>query len=86
MDVLIERIQEKNSWGKNELTLLLNERASKYSQKVMKGNEAMNSYVKENIVVDTIMHTMTKVQEKPSWGKNIVCDIIFKKLAEEVSS
>ena len=86
MEVLIERIQEKNSWGKNELTKLLSERALKYSTKVMKGNETMDSYVKENIVVDTITHTIAKVQEKPSWGKNVVCDIIFKKLAEEVSS
>jgi len=85
MEVLIERINEKNSWGKNELTKLLNERVSKYSQKVIKGTGTMDSYVKENIVVDTLNHTILKIQEKQSWGKNVVCDIIFKKMAEELS-
>ena len=86
MEVLIERIQEKNSWGKNELTLLINGTLSKYSNKVMRGTEAMESYVKENIVCDTLLHVIAKIQEKNSWGKNVVCDMIFKKLAEEVSS
>ncbi len=86
MEVLIERIQEKNSWGKNELTLLISSTLSKYSNKVMRGTEAMESYVKENIVCDTLTHVLVKVQEKPSWGKNVVCDMIFKKLTEEVSS
>jgi hypothetical protein len=45
----------------------------------------MDSYVKENIVVDTLNHTILKIQEKQSWGKNVVCDIIFKKMAEELS-
>ena len=86
MEVLIERIQEKNSWGKNELTLLIGGTLSKYSNKVMRRTEAMGSYVKENIVCDTLTYVLAKVQEKPSWGKNVVCDMIFKKLAEEVSS
>ena len=86
MEVLIERIQEKNSWGKNELTLLVNKTLSKYSNKVMCGTEAMESYVKENIVCDTLTYILMKVQEKNSWGKNVICDMIFKKLAEEVSS
>ena len=86
MEVLIERIQEKNSWGKNELTLLISGTLSKYSNKVMRRTEAMESYVKENIVCDTLTHVLAKVQEKPSWGKNVICDTIFKKLAEEVSS
>lgn len=85
MEVLIERIQEKNSWGKNELTLLVNETLSKYSNKVMRGTEPLNSYIKENIVCDTLLHVIAKIQEKNSWGKNVVCDMIFKKLAEEVS-
>ena len=86
MEVLIERIQEKNSWGKNELTLLVNKTLSKYSNKVMRGTEAMDSYIKENIVCDTLTYILMKVQEKNSWGKNVICDMIFKKLAEEVSS
>lgn len=86
MEVLIERIQEKNSWGKNELTLLISGTLSKYSNKVMRGTEVMESYVKENIVCDTLTHVIAKVQEKNSWGKNVVCDMIFKMLAEEVSS
>ena len=85
MEVLIERIQEKNSWGKNELTLLVNETLSKYSNKVMCGTEPLNSYIKENIVCNTLLHVIAKIQEKNSWGKNVVCDMIFKKLAEEVS-
>lgn len=85
MEDLIERIQEKNSWGKNELTLLVNETLSKYSNKVMCGTEPLNSYIKENIVCDTLLHVIAKIQEKNSWGKNVVCDMIFKKLAEEVS-
>ena len=85
MEVLIERIQEKNSWGKNELTLLVNETLSRYSNKVMCGTEPLNSYIKENIVCDTLLHVIAKIQEKNSWGKNVVCDMIFKKLAEEVS-
>ena len=86
MEDLIERIQEKNSWGKNELTLLVNKTLSKYSNKVMRGTEPLNSYIKENIVCDTLLHVIAKIQEKNSWGKNVVCDMIFKKLAEEVSS
>ena len=86
MEVLIERIQEKNSWGKNELTLLVNKTLSKYSNKVMRGTEARDSYIKENIVCDTLLYIIAKIQEKNSWGKNVVCDMIFKKLAEEVSS
>ena len=85
MEDLIERIQEKNSWGKNELTLLVNETLSKYSNKVMCGTEPLNSYIKENIVCDTLTYILVKVQEKNSWGKNVICDMIFKKLAEEVS-
>ena len=85
MEVLIERIQEKNSWGKNELTLLVNKTLSKYSNKVMSGTEPLNSYIKENIVCDTLLHVIAKIQEKNSWGKNVICDMIFKKLAEEVS-
>ena len=86
MEVLIERIQEKNSWGKNELTLLINKTLTKYSDKVRRGTEPLNSYIKENIVCDTLLHVIAKIQEKNSWGKNVVCDMIFKKLAEEVSS
>ena len=86
MNILIEKIQEKNSWGKNELTLLVNETLSMYSNKVIRGTDAMDSYIKENIVCDTLLHIIAKIQEKPSWGKNVVCDMIFKKLAEEVSS
>ena len=85
MEVLIERIQEKNSWGKNELTLLINGTLSKYSNKVMRGTEPLNSYIKENIVCDTLLHVIAKIQEKNSWGKTVICDMIFKKLAEEVS-
>lgn len=85
MEVLIERIQEKNSWGKNELTLLVNKTLSKYSNKVIRGTELMESHTKENIVCDTLLHVIAKIQEKPSWGKNVICDMIFKKLAEEVS-
>ena len=51
----------------------------------MSGTELMESYVKENIVCDTLLHVIAKIQEKPSWGKNVICDMIFKKLAEEVS-
>ena len=86
MNILIEKIQEKNSWGKNELTLLVNETLSMYSNKVIRGTDAMDSYIKENIVCDTLLHIIAKIQEKTSWGKNVVCDMIFKKLAEEVSS
>lgn len=86
MEVLIERIGEKNSWGKNELTKLIGETLSKYSNKVMRGTNSMDSYVKENIVCDTLTFVLAKVQEKPSWGKNVVSEMIFKKLAEEVSS
>ena len=86
MEVLIERINEKNNWGKNELTKLIGETLSTYTNKVMRGTEAMDSYVKENIIIDTLNHILVKVQDKTSWGKNVLCDMIFKKLAEEVSS
>ena len=52
----------------------------------MRGTEAMNSYVKENIIIDTLNHVLVEIQSKTSWGKNVLCDMIFKKLAEEVSS
>jgi uncharacterized membrane protein len=86
MDVLIERINEKNNWGKNELTKLICETLSKYTNKALRGTEAMDSYVKENIIIDTLNYILIKIQEKTSWGKNVLCDMIFKKLAEEISS
>ena len=73
MEVLIERINEKNNWGKNELTKLICETLSKYTNKALRGTEAMDSYVKENIIIDTLNHILVKIQEKTSWGKNVLC-------------
>lgn len=87
MEVLIERIQEKNSWGKNELSKLLAEISSKYSKKILNKQCMLTSdeNIKENIIIDTCNHTLIEIQNKPSWGKNEVKEIIFKKLVEELS-
>ena len=87
MELLIQKIEEKNSWGKNELGQILAETSTKYSNKVMNKPFDLTSLenTKENIIVDTCNHVLVKIQSQTSWGKNVVKEMIFKKLIEEVS-
>ena len=87
MDKLIQKIEEKNSWGKNELGYLLAETNTRYSKKVLAKVNDLNSTenTKEIIIIDTCNDLIRKIQSQTSWGKNIVKEMIFKKLIEEVS-
>ena len=86
MEVLIERIQEKNSWGKNELSKLLAEISSKYSKKILnkQGMLTSDENIKENIIIDTCLHMIAKIQEKNSWGSKELKEILLIKLVEEL--
>ena len=86
MQLLIQEIEKKNNWGKNELSLLLSKTSSNYARQAMASTGALSECVKENMVCDTINHVLVKIQEKTSWGKNVILDMIFKKMVEEVSS
>ena len=87
MELLIQKIEEKNSWGKNELGQLLAETSSKYVHKTMGKPFDINAFenIKEHIIIDTCNHVLVKIQSQTSWGKNVVKEMIFKKLVEEVS-
>lgn len=87
MEVLIDRIEEKNNWGKNELSVLIIDTITKYSNIVMRSGYSLDApeNTKECIVIDTCNHLLEKISTKSTWGKNTIKDIIFKKLAEKVS-
>ncbi len=86
MELLIQEIEKKNNWGKNELTLILSMTGSKYAKKVMTSpGDLMSDCVKENIIIDTINHVTIEIQSKTTWGKNVILDKIFKKIVEELS-
>lgn len=87
MQLLIQQIESKNSWGKNELSKLLAETSTKYNNMVMKKPCGLNDpeNTKENIVSDTCLFVLGQIQSQTNWGKNVVKDMIFKKLVEEVS-
>ena len=87
MKDLIEKIESKNSWGKIELSLLIGKVSSSYTKIVMAKQCMLTSdeNIKENIIIDTCNHTLVEIQNKPSWGKNEVKEIIFKKLIEELT-
>ena len=88
MDLLIQKIEERNSWGKNELSKLLADTSSGYSNKIINKPFDLNASenIKEKIIINTCNHVLFKIQSQTSWGKNVIKDMIFKKLAEEVSS
>lgn len=87
MEVLIERIEEKNNWGKTELRVLIINTLTKYSNRVMRNEYSLDApeNTKENIVIDICNYLLEKTSGKSTWGKNTIKDIIFKKLAEKVS-
>ena len=87
MDKLIQKIDEKNNWGKNELGQLLADTCTRYNNMVMKKPLGLNDpeNTKENIVSNTCMFVLTQIQSKTSWGKTVVKEMIFKKLVEEIS-
>ena len=85
MQLLIQEIEKKNNWGKNELTLLVSATSSKYAKQAMMSKNLLQDCVKENIICDTCNYVITKIQEKTTWGKNVILDIIFKKMAEELT-
>ena len=86
MQLLIQERESKNNWGKNELALLLSKTSSKYARQAMASTGALSECVKENIICDTINYVLIKTQEKTSWGKNIILDMIFRKMTEEISN
>lgn len=87
MEVLIERIEEKNNWGKNELSSLIIDTLTKYSNRVMRKEYSLDApeNTKECIVIDTCNYLLEKISDKSTWGKNTIKELIFKKLAEKVS-
>lgn len=87
MDKLIQKIDEKNNWGKNELGQLLADTCTRYNNTIMKKPLDLNDpeNTKENIIIDTCNHVLVKIQSQTSWGKNILKEMIFKKLVEELS-
>lgn len=87
MKDLIEKIESKNSWGKNELSKLLAETSTKYSNKIINKPFDLNSVenIKDNMIIDTCNHILVNIQTFPSWGKNIIKEMIFKKLIEELT-
>lgn len=87
MDKLIQKIDEKNNWGKNELGQLLTDTCTRYNNMVMKKPFGLSDpeNTKENIVFNTCFFVLARIQTKTSWGKNVVKEMIFKKLVEEVS-
>ena len=85
MQLLIQEIEKKNNWGKNELTLLLSATSSKYAKQAMASDSMLCDCIKENVNCDTINYVIGKVQEKTSWGKNVILDMLFRKMAEELS-
>lgn len=87
MQLLIQQLESKNSWGKNELSKLLAETSTKYSNRVLNKPFDLNSLenIKENIIIDTCNHILVKIQSQTSWGKTVVKEMIFKKLMEEIS-
>lgn len=88
MELLIQKIEEKNSWGKNELSKILAETSTKYNNMVMKKDSMLSGpeNIKENIVSDTCLFVLGQIQSQTSWGKNVVKEMIFKKLVEKISS
>ena len=87
MQLLIQQLESKNSWGKNELSKLLAETSTKYNNMVMKKPYGLNDpeNTKENIISDTCLFVLGQIQSQTNWGKNVVKEMIFKKLVEEVS-
>ena len=87
MELLIQQIDEKNNWGKNELGKILADTSIRYSTIVMKkpGLLSGSGNTKENMVCDVCNHVLVQIQTKTTWGKNVIKEMIFKKLVEEVS-
>ena len=87
MQLLIQKIETKNSWGKNELSIILADTAKKYQNMVLLKQCDLNSpeNTKENINSDVCLFVLGQIQSQTNWGKNVIKDMIFKKLVEEVS-
>ena len=87
MQLLIQKIETKNSWGKNELSSILADTAKKYQNIVLLKQCDLNSpeNTKENINADVCLFVLGQIQSQTNWGKNVIKDMIFKKLVEEVS-
>lgn len=87
MELLIQQIDEKNNWGKNELRQIIADTSIRYSTMVMKkpGLISGSENTKENIVCDVCNHVLVQIQTKTTWGKNVIKEMIFNKLVEKVS-
>lgn len=86
MKELLNLINSKTNWGKNELAFAINDIASAYTKLVMAKRFMLTApeNTKENIVVDTCLHMIAKIQKKNSWGSKELKEILLIKLVEEL--
>lgn len=89
MKVLIQNIKLKNSWGKNELTAEVSKFIAKYQELVIKerikGTSAsIEKIVKFNIIGNTLVQFLTKIQSKNSWGKNELLELFTGVLVDDI--
>lgn len=86
MKELLNLINSKTNWGKNELTFAINDITSAYTKLVMAKQFMLTApeNTKENIVVDTCIHMIAKIREKNSWGSKELKEILLIKLVEEL--
>ena len=89
MQVTIEEIRSKNTWGKNELTELLTKRVNKYTELITneraKGEKRdLAKIIKFLVIKDSLGWLIVHIQSKASWGKNVILEKLFSIVAEQL--
>jgi hypothetical protein len=86
MKKLLEIINSKTNWGKNELTLAINNVATENRKLAIAKQFSLRTdeHTKENIIMNTCLHLMAKIQAKNSWGSRELKDLLLMVLVEEL--